>query len=63
MSAVLLDTHAWIWSLMDSRRLGGAVKTANLDADAVHVSPISAYEIARRAWANGRQSYPTSMRS
>ena len=49
MSAVLLDTHAWIWGLMDSRRLGGAVKTADLDADAVHVSPISAYEIVRKA--------------
>ena len=49
MSAVLLDTHAWIWSLMDSGRLGGTVKTAILEADAVHVSPISAYEVVRKA--------------
>ena len=49
MSAVLLDTHAWIWSLMDSARLGGGAKTAILDADAVHVSPVSVYEIVRKA--------------
>ena len=49
MSAVLLDTHAWIWSLMDSARLGGGAKTAILDADAVHVSPISVYEVVRKA--------------
>ena len=28
MSGMLLDTHAWIWSLMDSARLGEGVKTA-----------------------------------
>ena len=33
MSAVLLATHAWIWSLLDSARLGGDAKTAILDAD------------------------------
>ena len=49
MSAVLLDTHAWIWSLMDSARLGGGAKTAILDADAVHVSPVSVYEVVRKA--------------
>lgn len=49
MSAVLLDTHAWIWSLMDSKRLGGDAKTAIIEADAVHVSPISVYEIVRKA--------------
>ena len=49
MSAVLLDTHAWIWGLMDSARLGGGAKTAILDADAVHVSPISVYEVIRKA--------------
>ena len=48
MSAVLLDTHAWIWSLMDSARLGGGAKTAILDADAVHVSPVSVYEVVRK---------------
>ena len=49
MSAVLLDTHAWIWGLMDSTRLTGGAKKAILDADAVHVSPISAYEVVRKA--------------
>ena len=49
MSGVLLDTHAWIWSLMDSARLGGGAKTAILDADAVHVSPVSVYEVVRKA--------------
>ena len=49
MSAVLLDTHAWIWGLMDSSRLGGGAKTTILEADAVHVSPISVYEIVRKA--------------
>ena len=49
MSAVLLDTHAWIWSLMDSARLGGGAKTAILDATAVHVSPVSVYEVVRNA--------------
>ena len=49
MSGVLLDTHAWICSLMDSARLGEGVKTAILEADAVHVSPISVYEVVRKA--------------
>ena len=49
MNAVLLDTHAWIWGLMDSVRLGGGAKAAILDADAVHVSPISVYEVVRKA--------------
>ena len=48
MSDVLLDTHAWIWSLMDSARLGRRVKEAILDADAVYVSPISVYEVVRK---------------
>ena len=49
MNAILLDTHAWIWSLMDSSRLSVTAKTAILEADAVHVSPISVYEILRKA--------------
>ena len=49
MSAVLLDTHAWIWSLVDSSRLSDKVKTAIVEADSVHVSPISAYEVTRKA--------------
>ena len=49
MSAVLLDTHVWIWSLLDSRRLGDSVKSAIVEADSVHVSPISIYEVVRKA--------------
>ena len=47
LSDVLLDTHAWIWSLMDSARLRSRVKEAILAADAVYVSPISIYEVVR----------------
>ena len=39
---------------MDSTRLGDGVKTAILEADAVHVSPISVYEIVREARPDGR---------
>ena len=49
MSAVLLDAHAWIWSLMDPARLREGVKAVILQADSVHVSPISVYEVVRRA--------------
>lgn len=49
MSAVLLDTHAWIWSLMDPARLHEDVKAVILQADSVHVSPISVYEVVHRA--------------
>ena len=34
---------------MDSTRLGQAAKAAILDADAVHISPISVYEVVRKA--------------
>ena len=49
MSAILLDTHAWIWSLMKPSRLGEAVKAAIMEADSVAVSPISVYEVTRKA--------------
>lgn len=49
LSAVLLDTHAWIWSLMDPERLRDSVKAVIREADSVHVSPISVYEIVRKA--------------
>ena len=53
MSAVLLDTHAWIWSLMAPLRLGGAAEAAIAGADAVFVSPISMYELTRKAKLGG----------
>ena len=49
LSAVLLDTHAWVWSLMAPARLQESVKAVILEADSVHVSAISAYEVARKA--------------
>ena len=49
MSAVLLDTHAWIWSLMAPARLGSGAKEAITGADAVFVSPVSVYEVTRKA--------------
>ena len=49
MSAVLLDTHVWIWSLMDSGRLAAGARAAMLEADAVQVSPVSAHEVVRKA--------------
>ena len=49
MSVVLLDTHAWIWSLMEPARLGGAAKAVIVEADSVLVSPISVYEVTRKA--------------
>ena len=49
MSTVLLDTHAWIWSLKALARLGSGAKEAIAGADAVLVSPISVYEVTRKA--------------
>ena len=48
MKAVLLDTHAWIWSLTAAHRLTDAARTAMATAHAVHVSPISLLEVAQK---------------
>lgn len=48
MKAVLLDTHAWIWSLTAAHRLTDAVRTTIATAHAVHVSPISLLEVAQK---------------
>lgn len=45
---VLLDTHAWVWSLTDDPRLSQAARNALQDADAVRVSPISFFEIGQK---------------
>lgn len=47
LSAVLLDTHAWVWSLMDPRRLGESARATIEQSDLVYVSPISVYEITQ----------------
>lgn len=48
MSAVLLDTHAWAWTLDDDPRLSAPARAAIAQADAVMVSPITFFEIGQR---------------
>ncbi|MBV9509987.1 MAG: type II toxin-antitoxin system VapC family toxin [Caulobacteraceae bacterium] len=48
MSKVLLDTHAWAWSLSADERLSAAALRAIASADAVFVSPITFFEIAQK---------------
>lgn len=48
MSAVLLDTHAWAWSLTADPRLSTRARSAIAAAEAVEVSPISFFEIAQK---------------
>ena len=49
MTRVLLDTHAWAWSLSVSERLSPSARTAIAEADIRYVSPISLYEIGQKA--------------
>ncbi len=55
MTAVLLDTHAWAWSLEGNVRLSARALAAMNGADTVLVSPIRFFEIAQkvrlRRWA------------
>ena len=48
MTAVLLDTHAWAWSLTGDARLSARARTAMEEADAVLISPITFFEIAQK---------------
>lgn len=48
MAAVLLDTHAWVWSLLGDPRLSEDAHRAIREADAVQVSPISFFEIGQK---------------
>ena len=48
MKALLLDTHAWAWSLTGSVRLSQRAKTAIIGASAIHVSPVSFFEIGQK---------------
>ncbi|WP_294537690.1 type II toxin-antitoxin system VapC family toxin [uncultured Rhodoblastus sp.] len=48
MTAVLLDTHAWAWSLAGDDRLSKPAFTAITTADTVLVSPITFFEIAQK---------------
>lgn len=48
MTAVLLDTHAWVWSFWQDSLLSQPARAAILKADAVMVSPISFFEIGQK---------------
>ena len=48
MSALLLDTHTWIWSLVASPRLSSKVLNELATAATVYVSPISFFEISQK---------------
>ncbi len=45
---ILLDTHAWVWTLTDDTRLSHSARTAIAGANAVRVSPISFFEIGQK---------------
>lgn len=48
MTAVLLDTHAWAWSLNGDDRLSEPALAAIGAANSVFVSPITFFEIAQK---------------
>ncbi|MCK8781606.1 type II toxin-antitoxin system VapC family toxin [Rhizobium sp. NTR19] len=48
MSAVLLDTHAWAWSMLGQDRLSRSAVEAISSADIVLVSPVSFFEIGQK---------------
>jgi PIN domain nuclease of toxin-antitoxin system len=66
VSAVLLDTHAWAWSLTGDERLSKTAASAILQAESVYVSPISFYEIGQKVrfgkWPQ-METYVTQLQS
>lgn len=48
MKGVLLDTHAWAWSLTADPRLTAEAQAIMTAAPAVYVSPISFFEIGQK---------------
>ncbi len=48
MTAILLDTHSWVWSLTADKRLSKPALAAIEAADTVLVSPITFFEIAQK---------------
>lgn len=48
MNSVLLDTHAWAWSLTGDRRLSNLALKEIGSAENVFVSPISFFEIGQK---------------
>jgi PIN domain nuclease of toxin-antitoxin system len=48
MTAILLDTHAWAWSMTADDRLSEAAIAAMARAETILVSPISFFEIGQK---------------
>lgn len=48
MTAVILDTHAWAWSLTGDDRVSATAVSHIAGADNVFVSPISFFEIGQK---------------
>ncbi len=48
LNAILLDTHAWAWSLTGDAQLSEKAISAMLAAESVFVSPISLFEIGQK---------------
>jgi PIN domain nuclease of toxin-antitoxin system len=48
LTAILLDTHAWAWSLTGDARLSQRAIAAIAGAEAVFVSPITFFEIGQK---------------
>jgi PIN domain nuclease of toxin-antitoxin system len=48
LTAVLLDTHVWAWSLIDDPHLSQRMREALASADDVIVSAIAFFEIAQK---------------
>jgi len=48
MTAVLLDTHVWVWSMLDIPELDPAARGAIEEAQTVYVPPCSFHEITQK---------------
>ncbi|EJZ19559.1 type II toxin-antitoxin system VapC family toxin [Rhizobium sp. Pop5] len=48
MNSLLLDTHAWAWSLTGDKRLSGKAVALIEKAENILVSPISLFEIGQK---------------
>ena len=46
MTAVLLDTHTWVWSMTATKSLSRTAMARIGDAETVFVSPVSFFEVA-----------------
>lgn len=51
MTGVLLDTHAWAWTIHRTERLSRTARDAIAGASSVQVSPISLFEIGQKTRA------------